>query len=141
MLRVQASETERDEPKYVVRTTITDDLKAFLEQPETNAMGKKQRAWSGAAETAWLSPERQYEEAWFLGLRLNAGVDVTALEREFGAERVESARAVVDRQVEAGLVEVEGQTVRLTSRGRLLSNDVFQEFLDLGAGACATPLM
>ncbi len=82
MLRAQANEAERDEPKYVLRTAITDDLKAFLERPETNAMGKKQRAWSGAAETVWLSPERQHEEAWFLGLRLSAGVDVAELERE-----------------------------------------------------------
>jgi putative oxygen-independent coproporphyrinogen III oxidase len=114
--------------KYVLRATTTDELSAYLDgtvQPET----------------VRLSQDQQHEEAWFLGLRLNAGVDVAALEREFGAERVEPARAVVDRQVEAGLMEFEGQTVRLTSRGRLLSNDVFREFLNLAAEACAAPLM
>jgi len=103
---------------YVLRSTTTDDLKAYLEGAD-------------AAETAWISPEKQHEEAWFLGLRLNAGVDVGAVEREFGAEMVGPAMEVVGRLVEDGLVSSDGRTVRLTERGRLLSNDVFQEFIGL----------
>ena len=101
---------------YVLRSTTTDDLQGYLKGPETS-------------ETSWLSPERQHEEAWFLGLRLNAGVDVKALEREFGAEIVGGALEVVGRLVEDGLADSDGETVRLTARGRMLSNDVFQEFL------------
>ena len=82
-------------------------------------------------ETAWLSPELQHEEAWFLGLRLNAGVEVAALEREFGAERVGPALEVVSRLVADGLLATDGKRVWLTGNGRLLSNDVFQEFLGL----------
>jgi oxygen-independent coproporphyrinogen-3 oxidase len=82
---------------------------------------------------AWLSPARQHEEAWFLGLRLNAGVDVAAMEREFGAEMVARAMEAVGRLVEDGLLSSDGRTVRLTARGRLISNDVFQEFLGLEA--------
>jgi coproporphyrinogen III oxidase-like Fe-S oxidoreductase len=37
----------------------------------------------------------------------------------------------VARLAEAGLLAFDGKTVRLTARGQLLSNDVFQEFLDL----------
>ena len=40
--------------------------------------------------------------------------------------------AVVERLAEAGLVAREGGRVRLTGQGRLLSNDVFQEFLEGG---------
>jgi coproporphyrinogen III oxidase-like Fe-S oxidoreductase len=36
---------------------------------------------------------------------------------------------VVGRLKEDGLVDSDGETVRLTERGRMLSNDVFQEFL------------
>ncbi len=103
--------------RYVLRSTVSDDLKAFLDHPEE-------------AETAWLSPERQHEEAWFLGLRLNAGVRPAALRREFGREPVARALAVVDCLAEEGLVTSDGRTVRLTARGRLLSNDVFQQFLE-----------
>jgi oxygen-independent coproporphyrinogen-3 oxidase len=103
---------------YVLRSTTTDDLSAFLAGPEP-------------AETAWLSQDRQHEEAWFLGLRLNDGVDVAALEREFGEERVLPAMETARRLVEEGLLDSDGKIVRLTARGRLLSNDVFQEFLEL----------
>ena len=105
---------------YVLRATTTDDLAAYLGGPEP-------------VETAWLSPERQHEEAWFLGLRLNAGVELAALEREFGQEPVTRAMEAVGRLVVDGLLESDGDTVRLTAQGRLLSNDVFQEFLGVGA--------
>jgi coproporphyrinogen III oxidase-like Fe-S oxidoreductase len=39
----------------------------------------------------------------------------------------------VERLVRDGLLASDGPTVRLTARGRLLSNNVFQEFLDLQA--------
>ncbi|HVZ84840.1 MAG TPA: radical SAM family heme chaperone HemW [Terracidiphilus sp.] len=107
------------ESGYVLRSTMTDDLKAYLAGPQL-------------AETAWLSPERQHEEAWFLGLRLNAGVQPDAVRREFGAGRVAQAMETVTRLVETGLLAHEDGTVKLTPRGRLLSNDVFQEFLGAG---------
>ena len=106
------------ESGYALRFKTTDDLKAYLEDAES-------------PETAWLSPERRYEEAWFLGLRLNAGVNTTALKKEFGAERVDLALAVADRLVKDGLLAKKRNRISLTARGRLLSNDVFQEFLGL----------
>lgn len=113
-----ASESEASGSlRYALRSTTTDDLKAFLDGSEP-------------AETAWLAPERQHEEAWFLGLRLNAGVRPSRLRREFGREAVDRALAVVSRLVDAGLVTSDGNTVRLTAQGRLLSNDVFQQFLE-----------
>jgi oxygen-independent coproporphyrinogen-3 oxidase len=102
----------------VLRSTTGDDLGAFLE-------GRV------AVETEWLSPEKQHEEAWFLGLRMNAGVEAGAVEREFGGEAAGRAMEVVERLAEDGLVNSDGRTVRLTERGRLLSNEVFQEFLGL----------
>ena len=40
-----------------------------------------------------------------------------------------------ERLVDAGLLIFDGNRVRLTARGRLLSNEVFQEFLELAADA------
>jgi oxygen-independent coproporphyrinogen-3 oxidase len=90
-------------------------------------------AGSEPVETTWLRPQQQHEEAWFLGLRLNEGVEVAAVEREFGPAMVAPALKVVRRLAKAGLVVFDGQRVRLTARGRLLSNEVFQEFLGLKA--------
>lgn len=102
----------------VVRTKTTDDLKAYL---------------SGCAkvETTRLWPEQQHEEAWFLGLRLNAGVEIAELVEEFGAEMVRPALDVAARLEGDGLLSSDGKKIRLTDRGRLLSNDVFQEFVGL----------
>jgi oxygen-independent coproporphyrinogen-3 oxidase len=80
-------------------------------------------------ETEWLTPARQHEEAWFLGLRMNVGVDVADLEREFGRAMVEPALETVEQLVKDGLLTFDGERARLTARGRLLSNEVFQEFL------------
>ena len=77
-----------------------------------------------------MNAARQHEEAWFLGLRMNAGVDVAALESEFGREMVEPAIETAERLARDGLLEFDGERVRLTARGRMISNDVFQEFLD-----------
>jgi oxygen-independent coproporphyrinogen-3 oxidase len=100
----------------VLRSTTTADLPAYL-------------AGTGAMETEWLSPAQQHEEAWFLGLRTNAGVDVTALHHEFGPELLEPAMETVRRLAEDGLLVFDGARARLTARGRLISNEVFQEFL------------
>ncbi|MGA9586615.1 MAG: hypothetical protein WBQ95_14880, partial [Terracidiphilus sp.] len=120
MLRESANAVNPAQPGYILRFTNADDLKAYLEA-------------SQPAETAWLSPERQHEEAWFLGLRLNTGVSVSALRQEFGNQMVARALEVVKRLTERGLLTFDGETVRLTAQGRMLSNDVFQEFLEPAA--------
>jgi oxygen-independent coproporphyrinogen-3 oxidase len=117
--------TNRAEPGYVLRSTTTDDLAAYLAGPQP-------------VETAWLSPASQHEEAWFLGLRRNKGVSLAALRREFGRKMVAPAMDVVGRMAERGLLTSDGKTVRLTAQGRLLSNDVFQEFLGLPAASAET---
>jgi oxygen-independent coproporphyrinogen-3 oxidase len=102
---------------YVLRATTTDDLKCYLAGPT-------------AHETSWHSPARQFEEAWFLGLRMNEGVDTVALRQEFGSALLEPAMQTVERLVDDDMLSTDGTRVRLTPRGRLLSNDVFQEFLE-----------
>jgi len=118
-------EANRDETGYVFRSTTTDNLKDYLEE-------------LSSADTEWLSTMRQHEEAWFLGLRLNAGVNVAAIRTEFGGKMVAQALVVVARLAESGLLTSDGETVRLTAHGRLLSNVVFQEFLGV-AEECEAP--
>ncbi|MDR3753682.1 MAG: radical SAM family heme chaperone HemW [Terracidiphilus sp.] len=99
-----------------LRATTTDDLQAYL-------------AGTGASEIEWLTPAQQHEEAWFLGLRTNEGVDVAALRAEFGEELVDPAMETAKRMTEDGLLDFDGARARLTARGRLISNEIFQEFL------------
>ncbi len=62
------------------------------------------------------------DERFFLGLRLTEGIRLDADERRRYA-------AAIKRFVRAGLLEESGGRLRLTDRGVLLSNEVFQEFL------------
>ena len=69
------------------------------------------------------------EESFFLGLRLNRGVDCHDVEAKFGKPAVESVKDVVVKLADDGLLSRAGDRISLTSRGRLLSNEVFERFL------------
>ncbi|MDE3166313.1 MAG: coproporphyrinogen III oxidase family protein [Acidobacteriota bacterium] len=62
------------------------------------------------------------DERFFVGLRLSAGVRPTA-------EEWQRFDAPIRRFAGAGLLETGGGVLRLTPRGVMLSNEVFQEFL------------
>jgi oxygen-independent coproporphyrinogen-3 oxidase len=62
------------------------------------------------------------EERFFVGLRLTRGIRPEP-------EEWERFREPIRRFVEQGLLETGGGTLRLTGRGVMLSNEVFQEFL------------
>jgi oxygen-independent coproporphyrinogen III oxidase len=68
------------------------------------------------------------EERFFLGLRLNGGVILDHLRREH-EDLVERHEPAIRELVEAGLLERQGDVIRLTPRGRLLSNEVFEKFI------------
>jgi oxygen-independent coproporphyrinogen-3 oxidase len=68
------------------------------------------------------------EESFFLGLRLNRGINLNEIRESFGAE-VERFVPVVEELAADGLLERDDSVVRLTPRGRLLSNEVFEKFI------------
>jgi oxygen-independent coproporphyrinogen-3 oxidase len=118
-----------------------------------------------------VSAQAAIEESFFLGLRLNRGIDIEELRREFRAEigpannlnrdchpersggpavclpparsvrslspsrptvgrdTIAAWESAIQQSVQDGLVEQQGTTLRLTARGRLLSNEVFARFL------------
>ena len=80
-------------------------------------------------EPSLVSRSAALEEAFFLGLRLNRGVDLVEIAGEFGEQAVGEVRRTIAELEEQGLLERLGNALRLTGRGRLLSNDVFQAFL------------
>jgi oxygen-independent coproporphyrinogen III oxidase len=69
------------------------------------------------------------EESFFLGLRLNRGVSLRAIEEQLGSDVVGGYQTVIHELVAHGLLETSGERLHLTARGRLLSNEVFARFL------------
>ena len=76
-----------------------------------------------------VSDHAALEERFFLGLRLNRGVNVESLRAEFGDALVEGCGPAIEEGVREGLLRKQDSTVCLTAQGRLLSNDVFVKFL------------
>ena len=68
-------------------------------------------------------------EALFLGMRMMRGVDVREYSELFGVDLRAEHRDELDRFCEAGLVEFDGDLIRLTRNGALMSNEVFAAFV------------
>ncbi len=76
-------------------------------------------------ERALISPEAALQETFFLGLRMNRGVDLGDVAQAFGQDAVANYAQTIAEAVHDGLLEKKGQVIHLTPRGRLLSNEVF----------------
>ncbi|MDP9263206.1 MAG: radical SAM family heme chaperone HemW [Acidobacteriota bacterium] len=76
-----------------------------------------------------VSAVQALEESFFLGLRLNRGVDLRQLAAEFGGEALAASRETIYELVALALLARQGECIRLTPQGRLLSNEVFERFL------------
>ena len=89
------------------------------------------RRWSNPDSLeAYLAPEvapettesNLDEETFFVGLRLSRGIEPTLAQWRKFAGPIERWRA-------AGMLEREGNRLRLSDRGVLVSNEIFQEFV------------
>jgi putative oxygen-independent coproporphyrinogen III oxidase len=69
------------------------------------------------------------EETFFLGLRLTSGVDLAQVSADFGETALAEFRPVIAEMLAMGLMERRENCIRLTARGRLLSNEVFERFI------------
>jgi putative oxygen-independent coproporphyrinogen III oxidase len=89
-----------------------------------------ERFVSGASlQRTIVSRRAALEESFFLGLRLTRGISLRELAATFGEDAVENARGSIAELAEGGLMEQRGDVACLTSRGRLLSNEVFEQFI------------
>ena len=76
-------------------------------------------------EQAQLSDNELRAEAVFLGMRLMRGVDIREYRQLFGVDLRAEHNEDLNRFFEAGLIEFEGDVLRLTRAGALMSNEVF----------------
>jgi oxygen-independent coproporphyrinogen-3 oxidase len=80
---------------------------------------------SPIVERTVLSQEGTRSESIFLGLRLMRGIDLREHQERFGRDLRAENNGELNRLLEAGLIEFDNQRLKLTSRGALLSNEVF----------------
>lgn len=77
--------------------------------------------------------EQAVEEAYFLGLRLVRGIDMREIGKQFGPQATITFREELAEMANAGLLEATEHTVKLTDRGRLVSNEVFERLIGSSA--------
>ena len=83
-----------------------------------------------AEEVEELNEALEVAETVILGLRLvQEGVRFADFRERFGWDLRDVYGREIRKMEQAGLLEVDRERVRLTARGRLLGNEVFQQFL------------
>jgi oxygen-independent coproporphyrinogen-3 oxidase len=97
------------------------DVLKYVEMVESGA--------SPVVEEQQLSATDVRAEAVFLGLRMMQGVDLRRYRESFGVDLRDEHADDLDRFCKAGLVELDGDLIRLTRTGALLSNEVFAAFV------------
>lgn len=113
MLPAKARFAEEDVES--VRFATTDNYDRFLSAPDLTV--------------AKVTSAQALEESFFLGLRLNRGVSLAVIRERFGPLFHAHGSVIIDDLTAQGLLHREGDIVRLTPRGRLLSNEVFERFV------------
>jgi len=100
---------------YAVRFSTSDSLEEYLA--------------AAPLKRCYVDRQAALEETFFLGLRLNRGLDLQAVSAKFGQEAAAQFSDTIADLVSTSLLARHGCVIRLTSRGRLLSNEVFERFL------------
>ena len=88
-----------------------------------------EKAESALVETIELDERSARAESIFLGLRLMRGISLSEHRARFGADLRADYLADLERLSEAGLIKLEDDSMKLTTSGVLLSNEVFVTFV------------
>jgi len=107
----------RHPQKYIERMQAAPEILGFPESPATSKITSVDR-------------EEEMSDVLMMGLRLTKeGVRRAAFQERFGIDPVELHQETIDKFVGYGLLEVDQVRIRLTQRGRLLSNAVIRELI------------
>jgi oxygen-independent coproporphyrinogen-3 oxidase len=106
-----------------IRTSNIGPIKKYMEQiDQTGEAYNSQNI---------VSKDEEMEEEMFLGLRKEAGVSKSIFYKKFNVQLVDVFPEQIENQVKLGLIVNDDQSIRLTHKGKLLGNEVFQEFIGL----------
>ncbi|MGE1143470.1 radical SAM family heme chaperone HemW [Bacillus pumilus] len=104
-----------------IRNVNAGPVKHYLELIEQTGFPYK--------ETHQVTKAEQIEEELFLGLRKIEGVKSADFQAKYGASPEALFPTVLEELAEKGLIVKDDIGIRLTRKGKLLGNEVFQAFL------------
>ena len=76
-----------------------------------------------------LTRDEQIEESMFLGMRLLEGVNLDHLQAKYDVDIYELYKPKLNKLRDQGYVSLESGVLRLTRKGIMMANNVFEEFL------------
>ena len=77
----------------------------------------------------FTSEKDEIEEKIFLGLRMNEGIKFIDFDEKYNLNFEEKYKEQIEKLTKMNLIEVDNQGMRLTQKGREISNSVFVEFM------------
>jgi oxygen-independent coproporphyrinogen-3 oxidase len=95
----------------------------------TDYIGRLREHKSVVDSRETITNELEIGETMMLGLRLERGVAFNEFHARFGLDARDKFGRTIDQLVEWGLMDTYGERMRLTARGRLISNQVLWRFL------------
>ena len=75
-----------------------------------------------------LSKDDRMNEFIMMGLRLNSGIDLGEFNKRFEEDFLKNYERETEKNIKLGLIEVKGNKIKLTEKGRDLSNQVELDF-------------
>lgn len=103
---------------YIKR--LTDEDTASYQFPRTPVTTQAKK----------IDRETEMRETMMMGLRLTCeGVSDNVFQKRFGISVNDAFEREINKLTDWGLIEWEGETIRLTPKGRLLGNQVFMQFV------------
>ena len=100
------------------RFSNESDLEAYLQQEP----GKR-------FDESILSEKDKQEEYFFVGLRMTNGVSLNRFRERFGVDAENVYPGLLERIIESGGAEIDGDRFRLTEYGMDVSNYIMAQFL------------
>ncbi len=103
------------------RWSNTRNIHGYLQGIETEK--------SVVAERTELTDDDKQSEAIFLQLRLHEGVNLYEHQKRYDVNVLTRYKDEIANLREAGLLEIENDTMKITRAGKVLANEVFQAFV------------
>jgi oxygen-independent coproporphyrinogen-3 oxidase len=110
--------------EYIRRVQAASDVAAPLASADVVCLPA-----AAIVEDEVISRELEMAETGILGLRLTDGLALDDFARRFGRDFLDVFGGRLSEAFALGLLEADGGYVRLTARGRLLGNEVFERLL------------
>ena len=122
-----------DAVRFATTSELEEYLGCFSDLKDSSLRLLQPASGRGMRELNVIGDKAAFEESLFLGLRMTEGVDLERLRMQFDEGMIREALPALCEARDAGLLAMDGARIRLTPRGRLLSNEVFSRLLAVTA--------